>query len=106
MGTDDEQNKQLNDRLAQDRQGTAKEAQVGEKNYNLGQGRIPPQTERMMQFFKYEHLPEVLQEASKPFCDLARRIEQSYPQNPERTVALRKLLEAKDAAVRSLLYQG
>jgi hypothetical protein len=27
-----------------------------------------------------------------------------YPQNAERTVTLRKLLEAKDAAVRTLLY--
>lgn len=27
------------------------------------------------------------------------------PRNPERTVALRKLLEAKDCAVRAVLYQ-
>jgi hypothetical protein len=29
----------------------------------------------------------------------------TYPMNPERTVCLRKLLEAKDAAVRTLLYE-
>jgi len=62
-------------------------------------------TDRMMQFFQYKHLPEHLQEASKPFCDLAERVVNDYPINPERTVALRKLLEAKDAAVRSLLYK-
>ena len=61
--------------------------------------------DRMLQFFQYKHLPEHLQEASKPFCELAERIVNDYPMNPERTVALRKLLEAKDAAVRSLLYK-
>ena len=34
---------------------------------------------------------------------LAGRIVETLPRNPERTVALRKLLEAKDAAVRALL---
>jgi len=62
-------------------------------------------TDRMLQFFQYKHLPEHLQSASKPFCELAEKIVTDYPQNPERTVALRKLLEAKDAAVRSLLYK-
>lgn len=62
-------------------------------------------TDRMLQFFVYEHLPEHLQNASKPFCELARRIVDEYPMNPERTVTLRKLLEAKDAAVRTLLYK-
>lgn len=58
----------------------------------------------MLQFFKYEHLPEKLQAISKPFCELAHKIAHDYPQNPERTVTLRKLLEAKDAAVRTHLY--
>jgi hypothetical protein len=55
----------------------------------------------LMQFFAYEHLPAHLQEISKPFGDLARQIESTLPRNPERTVALRKLLEAKDCAVRA-----
>jgi hypothetical protein len=57
-----------------------------------------------MQFFSYEHLPPSLQKVSAPFCELARSIVDSdtgLPCNPERTVALRKLLEAKDAAVRA-----
>lgn len=55
------------------------------------------------QFFSYKHLPPHLQEVSAPFCELAARIVDTLPSNPERTVALRKLLEAKDCAVRALL---
>lgn len=61
--------------------------------------------DRMLQFFSYAHLPEHLQVVSKPFCELAEGIVETLPMNPERTVALRKLLEAKDCAVRAVLYQ-
>lgn len=54
-------------------------------------------------FFHYAHLPPALQERSAPFCNLARLIVETTPRNAERTVALRKLLEAKDAAVRAAL---
>lgn len=57
--------------------------------------------EPMLRWFQYEHLPAALQAASKPFCDLARQFVETTPRNAERTVALRKLLEAKDAAVRA-----
>jgi hypothetical protein len=60
----------------------------------------------MLQFFTYAHLPAHLQEVSKPFCLLAESISETLPPNPERTVALRKLLEAKDCAVRALLYKA
>jgi hypothetical protein len=60
-------------------------------------------TDRMLQFFKYQHLPEHLQAFSKPFCELAEHVVASLPANAERTVALRKLLEAKDCAVRAHL---
>lgn len=76
----------------------------------------PSQGEHILQFFSYEHLPPHLQAVSRPFCDLARlivaadgfeltghAIQFPLPRNPERTVALRKLLEAKDAAVRALV---
>ncbi len=62
--------------------------------------------DRMLQFFAYEHLPPNLQAVSKPFGDLARQMIETLPSNPERTVALRKLLEAKDCAVRALLYKA
>lgn len=61
------------------------------------------QSEHIMQFFSYSHLPPHLQEVSRPFGEMAERVVATLPRNPERTVALRKLLEAKDAAVRALL---
>ena len=61
--------------------------------------------DRMLQFFTFAHLPAHLQDVSRPFCDLAANIVNKLPSNPERTVALRKLLEAKDCAVRALLYK-
>ncbi len=62
---------------------------------------VAPET--ILQFFTFSHLPEHLQEASRPFAELANRIVICYPRNAERSVALRKLLECKDAAVRSLI---
>jgi hypothetical protein len=59
--------------------------------------------EPILQFFAYEHLPADLGAVSAPFCVLAHRIVEELPRNPERTVALRKLLESKDAAVRAKL---
>jgi hypothetical protein len=57
----------------------------------------------VLRFFHYTHLPPTLRAASAPFCGLARHIVDGTPRNAERTVALRKLLEAKDAAVRAML---
>lgn len=62
-------------------------------------------SEYLLQFFEYAHLPLSLQEISKPFNELAGHIVGNLPRNPERTVALRKLLEAKDCAVRSGLMK-
>ena len=59
------------------------------------------QQDHILRYFHYAHLPPALQDRSKPFCDLARLIIATTPRNPERIVALRKLLEAKDAAVRA-----
>jgi hypothetical protein len=62
--------------------------------------------DRMLQFFEYSHLPAgPLREMSARFRALALDLVDNAPGNPERTVALRKLLEAKDCAVRSLLYK-
>lgn len=59
-----------------------------------------PSVAAILQYFDYRHLPEELAAVSKPFAvlafDLADRCH-----GPEGTVALRKLLEAKDAAVRA-----
>lgn len=59
--------------------------------------------EAILQFFAYAHLPPTLQDVSAPFGEMAHRIVATLPRNSERTVALRKLLESKDAAVRALV---
>src|SRR5688572_17138395 len=59
-------------------------------------------TVEIMENFSYTHLPEALQEASKPFAELALWMVQNLPANNERYFGLRKLLESKDCAVRSL----
>lgn len=40
------------------------------------------------------------------FSDLAESIHADIPRNPERTVALRKLLEAKEAVARACIADG
>jgi|ERR1051325_1663562 hypothetical protein len=95
------------------------EEQTRVPGVNIGEhGRVDSgKPEHIMQFFAYEHLPPHLQVVSKPFGDLARQlvgdpsapppdtgwIPGGLPRSPERTVALRKLLEAKDAAVRAII---
>ena len=59
--------------------------------------------EHILQFFAHEHLPPHLADVSRPFAEMARSLVATLPRNPERTVALRKLLESKDAAVRALV---
>lgn len=65
----------------------------------------PQNHDDLLQFFAYAHLPQHLQDISKPFGDLAQQIVDTLPANPERTMALRKLLEAKDCAVRARLFK-
>ncbi len=64
------------------------------------------QPEPILQFFSFAHLvdrdPE-LAKVSEHFAKLARVIVDTLPRNAERSVALRKLLESKDAAVRARL---
>jgi len=62
--------------------------------------------ERMLKWFEYAHLPEKLQNISRPFGELAKALCDVIERGPERTVFLRKLLEAKDAAVRAALNPG
>ena len=59
--------------------------------------------EPMLRWFEFDHLPEDIRDVSEEFCVLANRLVLMVPRSPERTVALRKLLESKDAAVRAAL---
>ena len=58
----------------------------------------------ILRYFTYDHLTRSpLRDVSKPFHDLAAALAAQLPDGPEKSVALRKLLESKDAAVRSAL---
>jgi len=56
-----------------------------------------------MKFFDYAHLPEKLQEISKPVGELAFLMDESLPDGDEKSAGMRKLLEAKDCFVRAKL---
>ena len=66
----------------------------------------PKAGDRMLRWFEFEPFPDDLREVSRPFYALAKDIENSIQAGPERTVAFRKLLEAKDAAVRAVTHPG
>lgn len=57
----------------------------------------------ILKYFVYGHLPESLQATSKPFAMLAEHMATTLPDGPEKSAGLRKLLEAKDCAVRAAL---
>lgn len=61
-----------------------------------------PSSKALLQFFTYEHLPAHLQYISEPFCALAHTMAERL-EGAEATVCLRKLLEAKDCAVRAAI---
>lgn len=64
------------------------------------------QEEPMLEWFAYEHLPPKMAELSKLYCRLAKDTCRMTQPGNERTMALRKLLEAKDAAVRARIKPG
>ena len=66
-------------------------------------GELHPSIAALLKFFSYVHLPQALQEVSKPLCDCAIHLACTLPQNAELMTGLRKLLEAKDCFVRAAL---
>ena len=66
----------------------------------------PLQQYPILRFFHYEHLPLHLRTISSPFCDLAMTMVRMLPRNAETSTMLRKLLEAKDCAVRAQVGDG
>lgn len=60
-------------------------------------------SQRILEFFVYDHLPEPLRSVSVECYGLAEYMENELPDGPEKTVGMRKLLEAKDCFVRSVL---
>ena len=59
--------------------------------------------DHILAYFEYKHLPPHLQTISAPFAHLAILIHGQISRSPERTVCFRKLLEAKDCAVRAAI---
>lgn len=61
--------------------------------------------EPILEWFRHTHLPAgPVRQTSEGFAVAALQIVLTHERNAERTVALRKLLEGKDAAVRSMIY--
>jgi hypothetical protein len=61
-----------------------------------------PMTRPCLSHFNFNHLPPDLADVSLPFNRLAHFVA-VLPENPESDMALRKLLEAKDCAVRAAI---
>jgi hypothetical protein len=54
--------------------------------------------------FEVEHLPGDLRPTAQLFRNLALTLAEELPSDPETTIALRKLVEAKDCAVRAIVF--
>lgn len=63
---------------------------------------LHPSTEAILKYFEFAHLPQHLQDVSRPLCDIAHAMAETM-EGPELTTGLRKLLEAKDCFVRAAL---
>lgn len=58
----------------------------------------------IIRYFSWAHLQDpALREVSRLLGETAMALDATLPAGPEKSVALRKLLEAKDAAVRAAL---
>lgn len=64
-----------------------------------------PSEELVRRFFEYEHLPEPLRNVAYLAADYAQAVIDRIESDPELTVGLRKLLEAKDCFVRAAVAQ-
>lgn len=58
-------------------------------------------SDRMQKWFNYDHPIELCKPIVAEINKAALAVIEKVPHGPERTVALRKLLEAKDAVVRA-----
>lgn len=61
-------------------------------------------TRQVLRYFQSEHLKDGPGKImARLYSDVADQVANNLPEDPETTVALRKLLESKDAAVRAAL---
>lgn len=61
----------------------------------------PSPSASLLSYFEYQHLPETLQEVSQACGKVALVMDALLPDSAEKTMGLRKLLEAKDCFVRA-----
>jgi hypothetical protein len=66
---------------------------------------MPHLHEPILQFFAVDNPAANMQEIARLFWQLAFELVSRCPNNPERAIALHKLLEAKDATIRAVLFQ-
>ena len=62
--------------------------------------------ERMLKWFAYSPTPPQARDVIDMFSGVAAELCERLEPGPERTVALRKLLEARDCAVRAAAHPG
>lgn len=65
-----------------------------------------PGTQHFAALFEHEHLPAHLAEISRPFAELADHLVARLQDGPELSAGLRKLVEAKDCAVRARVLES
>jgi hypothetical protein len=76
---------------------------AGTREQVTGMLTLRAEKDTIMKFFAFAHLPANLADVSFTYARQALALWESVPPCAERTVALRKLLESKDAAVRACL---
>lgn len=64
-----------------------------------GKGVMVVTKEKIDSLFRYAHLPNHLQEVSKPFHDMAMDLVENTPPSAELTLAIRHLWDAKNLIV-------
>ncbi|MFG6083811.1 hypothetical protein ACEUZ9_000043 [Paracoccus litorisediminis] len=60
---------------------------------------------RLLKWLRHDHLPPHLQSVVKPIDQLAREMDATLSEGPEKTAGMRKLVEAKDCFVRARIEQ-
>lgn len=55
----------------------------------------------ILKHFKAKHLPIELRAVARPFEDMANTLDALLPEGPEKSTALRKLLESLDCVIRA-----
>lgn len=61
----------------------------------------PPSANLIMQYFTYSHVQSPRDDVANLYADLAMTLDDWFGDSEQKTVALQRLLESKDAALRA-----